>query len=76
AWQVRVGAAQAVDAPDLLLPLLDDPNLDVRKAAVRAVTRWAHLPAVAERLASASHDSDADVRAYARHALEEAATTA
>ncbi|QQQ79297.1 fumarate reductase/succinate dehydrogenase flavoprotein subunit [Saccharothrix sp. 6-C] len=71
AWQVRVGAAWAVDDADLLLPLLDDPNLDVRKAAVRAVTRWARLPVVAERLAAASHDSDADVRAYARHALEE-----
>ncbi|MFE9749479.1 fumarate reductase/succinate dehydrogenase flavoprotein subunit [Saccharothrix saharensis] len=75
AWQVRVGAARAVDDPDLLLPLLRDPNNDVRKAVVRAVTRWAHLPAVAEALASALGDSDADVRAYARHALEEVVAT-
>lgn len=76
AWQVRVGAARGLAAagPAAAVPALTaaltDPHLDVRKAAVLTLTRWSgHEPA---RLAlkGAVDDSDADVRAYARRALE------
>ncbi|MCC8246680.1 fumarate reductase/succinate dehydrogenase flavoprotein subunit [Saccharothrix luteola] len=70
AWQVRVGAVQAIDDPDAVLPMLGDGNIDVRKASVRALTRWARSPAVRSGLSDALADTDADVRAYARHALE------
>jgi succinate dehydrogenase/fumarate reductase flavoprotein subunit/HEAT repeat protein len=79
AWQVRVGAAEALTAADPELavePLLRaarDAHLDVRKAAVRALARWADRPAVAAGLRSALDDSDADVRAFARQALHEPA---
>ena len=46
-----------------------DPNLDVRKAAVLALTPWAARPEVADALRAALADSDADVRSYARKAL-------
>jgi hypothetical protein len=49
---------------------LDDPHLDVRKAAVLGLTRWAATEQAAqEALGIALKDSDADVRAYARRAL-------
>ena len=49
---------------------LTDPHLDVRKAAVLALTRWAASDAAArDALTGALEDGDADVRAYARHAL-------
>ncbi|MBZ4561362.1 hypothetical protein, partial [Mycobacterium avium] len=44
--------------------------LDVRKAAVLALTRWAGEPAARDALGIALKDTDADVRAYARRALE------
>jgi HEAT repeat protein len=76
AWQVRQGAARAlVGAPvDFAVPQLSealgDAHLDVRKAAVLSLTRWAGEPAVRDALRLALKDVDADVRAYARRALE------
>ncbi|GDY29062.1 fumarate reductase/succinate dehydrogenase flavoprotein subunit [Gandjariella thermophila] len=77
-WQVRVGAAEALAGadPDVAVePLLHaarDPHLDVRRAAVRSLARWAARPEVATALRAAVDDSDADVRAYARQALRDA----
>jgi succinate dehydrogenase/fumarate reductase flavoprotein subunit/HEAT repeat protein len=78
AWQVREGAARALSgaAAELAIPRLSDAladtHLDVRKAAVLSLTRWAGEPAARDALGIALKDSDADVRAYARRALEEA----
>ncbi|MGU3498975.1 fumarate reductase/succinate dehydrogenase flavoprotein subunit [Mycobacterium sp. C31M] len=77
AWQVRVGAARAlsgVSAP-LAVPSLSralaDAHLDVRKAAVLSLTRWAVSETAArDALGLALKDADADVRAYARRALD------
>lgn len=45
----------------------------MRKAAVLSLTRWAASePAARDALGTALHDGDADVRAYARRALERA----
>ncbi|MBV8789255.1 MAG: fumarate reductase/succinate dehydrogenase flavoprotein subunit [Mycobacterium sp.] len=77
AWQVRVGAARALSgasaesAVPLLSEALGDAHLDVRKAAVLSLTRWATAPAARDALGIALKDSDADVRAYARRALDE-----
>jgi hypothetical protein len=49
---------------------LSDAHLDVRKAAVLSLTRWADEAAARDALGIALKDSDADVRAYARRALE------
>ncbi|GGO22795.1 fumarate reductase/succinate dehydrogenase flavoprotein-like FrdA [Microbispora rosea subsp. aerata] len=82
AWQVRVGAARGLAAadPDLavapLTAALADPHLDVRKAAVLALSAWAAREDVAGALRGALGDSDADVRAYARRALDAARTGA
>lgn len=80
AWQVRVGAARALagapagEAVPRLTFALEDPHLDVRKAAVLGLARWAASEAIArDALGIAVKDSDADVRAYARRALQEAA---
>lgn len=76
AWQVREGAARALAgaAVDFAVPqlaeALGDAHLDVRKAAVLSLTRWAGEPAARDALAIALKDGDADVRAYARRALE------
>ncbi|MEN3540402.1 fumarate reductase/succinate dehydrogenase flavoprotein subunit [Microbispora sp. ZYX-F-249] len=76
AWQVRVGAARGLAAADPglavepLVAALADPHLDVRKAAVLALSAWAARPEVAAALHGALGDSDADVRAYARRALD------
>lgn len=76
AWQVREGAARALKgaAVDLAVPrlaeALADAHLDVRKAAVLSLTRYAGEPAARDALRIALKDSDADVRAYARRALE------
>ncbi|QFZ16379.1 fumarate reductase/succinate dehydrogenase flavoprotein subunit [Saccharothrix syringae] len=70
-WRVRVGAAWAVGDADAVIGLLADGNLDVRKAAVRVLHAWADRPAVVAALGRALGDSDADVRAYARQALQE-----
>jgi hypothetical protein len=49
---------------------LADPHLDVRKAAVLSLTKWASSVGEArDALADALDDGDADVRAYARRAL-------
>jgi len=60
----------------VLTDALADAHLDVRKAAVLSLTRWAGEPAahvgVRDALSLALKDSDADVRAYARRALEHA----
>jgi HEAT repeat protein len=75
AWQVRVGAAKALSGAvsDFAVPrltdALSDAHLDVRKAAVLGLTRWAGEPAARDALGIALKDTDADVRAYARRAL-------
>jgi HEAT repeat protein len=62
-----VTAGQAV--PRLSQTLLDE-HLDVRKAAVLSLTRWANSEVAArDALGVALKDVDADVRAYARRAL-------
>jgi HEAT repeat protein len=76
AWQVREGAARALaGAPvDFAVPqlaeALGDAHLDVRKAAVLSLTKWAGEAAARDALGLALKDGDADVRAYARRALE------
>ncbi|AMO61755.1 succinate dehydrogenase/fumarate reductase flavoprotein subunit [Mycolicibacterium phlei] len=77
AWQVREGAARALAgaSPEIgvepLSAAVADQHLDVRKAAVLSLTRWARShPAARDALTLALKDSDADVRAYARRALE------
>ncbi|MFF4037097.1 fumarate reductase/succinate dehydrogenase flavoprotein subunit [Streptomyces sp. NPDC001816] len=75
AWQVRAGAATALSAadPDVAVPALAkavaDPNADVRKAAVLALTRHRATEDARAALTTATADSDADVRAYAARAL-------
>ncbi|CAM5612631.1 hypothetical protein SALBM311S_05616 [Streptomyces alboniger] len=75
AWQVRSGAATALSAADpdtavsALAKALADPNADVRKAAVLALTRHAGTEAARAALSTATTDTDADVRAYATRAL-------
>jgi succinate dehydrogenase/fumarate reductase flavoprotein subunit/HEAT repeat protein len=75
AWQVRAGAATALSAadPDVAVPALAkavaDPNADVRKAAVLALTPHRASENARAALATAVGDSDADVRAYAARAL-------
>ena len=76
AWQVREGAARALsgaaaaDAVPRLSPTLVDEHLDVRKAAVLSLSRWAGDDGAArDALNVALKDDDADVRAYARRAL-------
>ncbi|MGW0289940.1 fumarate reductase/succinate dehydrogenase flavoprotein subunit [Streptomyces tuirus] len=75
AWQVRSGAATALSVADpeaavpALAKVLADPNADVRKAAVLALTRHRGTEEARAALATATTDSDADVRAYAGRAL-------
>nr|WP_248296910.1 HEAT repeat domain-containing protein [Streptomyces sp. S1D4-11] len=76
AWQVRSGAATALSAAEggvavpALARALEDPNADVRKAAVLALVRHSSIDEGARvALATATADSDADVRAYASRAL-------
>ncbi|MEU6505300.1 fumarate reductase/succinate dehydrogenase flavoprotein subunit [Streptomyces sp. NPDC046942] len=75
AWQVRSGAATALSAgaADVAVPALAkalaDPNADVRKAAVLALTRHRATAEARAALATATADSDADVRAYAARGL-------
>ncbi|MFJ9741108.1 fumarate reductase/succinate dehydrogenase flavoprotein subunit [Streptomyces sp. NPDC101166] len=75
AWQVRAGAATALSATDsetavpVLAKALADPNGDVRKAAVLALTRHRAIDAARAALATATTDTDADVRAYAARGL-------
>ncbi|MEV2225619.1 fumarate reductase/succinate dehydrogenase flavoprotein subunit [Nocardia vinacea] len=78
AWQVRVGAARGLASadPDFgvnpLSEALHDPHLDVRKAAVLSLATWPHSGAAHDALKLAIDDTDADVRAYARRALDSA----
>ncbi|GGW80108.1 fumarate reductase/succinate dehydrogenase flavoprotein-like FrdA [Streptomyces lucensis JCM 4490] len=75
AWQVRSGAATALSAAPsgtavpALARTLADPNADVRKAAVLALTRHRAVEEARAALATATADSDADVRAYAARGL-------
>ncbi|MFJ3309134.1 fumarate reductase/succinate dehydrogenase flavoprotein subunit [Streptomyces sp. NPDC086549] len=75
AWQVRAGAAKALAAadPNVAVPALSkalaDPNADVRKAAVLALTRHRDTEEARAALATVTADSDADVRAYAARGL-------
>ncbi|MEV6838793.1 fumarate reductase/succinate dehydrogenase flavoprotein subunit [Streptomyces sp. NPDC051133] len=75
AWQVRSGAATALSAADAgtavpaLAKALGDTNADVRKAAVLALTRHRVTEEARAALATATTDSDADVRAYAARGL-------
>lgn len=59
-------------AADLAVPplakALDDPNADVRKAAVLSLLVYRADPSARTALAGASADPDADVRAYAARA--------
>jgi len=72
AWEVRVGAAQALAAasPSVavtpLVAAMSDPHANVRKAAVIALAPMRADPAAAAALDAAARDDDADVRAYAR----------
>ncbi|HEX9999319.1 MAG TPA: fumarate reductase/succinate dehydrogenase flavoprotein subunit [Actinoplanes sp.] len=74
AWQVREGAAKALATAEtgvavpVLLTAVGDAHLDVRRAAVRSLARWAGRDDVAAALRAADGDPDADVRAYARQA--------
>ncbi|WP_264990965.1 HEAT repeat domain-containing protein, partial [Mycobacterium kiyosense] len=76
AWQVREGAARALAgagaefAVPRLADALGDAHLDVRKAAVLSLTRWSDQSAARHALGIALKDNDADVRAYARLALD------
>ncbi|MFF4362330.1 fumarate reductase/succinate dehydrogenase flavoprotein subunit [Streptomyces sp. NPDC001604] len=75
AWQVRAGAATALSAApaDTAVPALAkalaDPNADVRKAAVLALTRHNGTAEARAALATVTSDPDADVRAYATRGL-------
>ncbi|MFF4489700.1 fumarate reductase/succinate dehydrogenase flavoprotein subunit [Streptomyces sp. NPDC001544] len=75
AWQVRAGAATALSAApaDTAVPALAkalaDPNADVRKAAVLALTGHHTAAEARAALATVTSDPDADVRAYAVRGL-------
>jgi succinate dehydrogenase/fumarate reductase flavoprotein subunit/HEAT repeat protein len=75
AWQVRMGAARGLAAApgEVAVPALvasaQDPNRDVRKAAVISLGTWASHPEVVHALEAAQKDADADVRGYARRGL-------
>ena len=74
AWQVRAGAATGLSSADsalavpALAKVLQDTNADVRKAAVLALLRHTTDEQARTALATAIHDPDADVRAYAGRA--------
>ena len=76
AWEVRAGAAQALAAarPAVavgpLVTAVSDPHANVRKAAVTALAPMHAYPGAVEALQAAASDGDADVRAYARHAVD------
>ncbi|CAM3807383.1 fumarate reductase/succinate dehydrogenase flavoprotein subunit [Smaragdicoccus niigatensis] len=75
AWQVRVGAAKGLAgttasvAVEPLRSALDDPHLDVRKAAVLSLAAWPDDAGAIDALEAALNDTDADVRAHARKAV-------
>jgi succinate dehydrogenase/fumarate reductase flavoprotein subunit/HEAT repeat protein len=67
-WQVREAATAVADTGQLLTAVAD-PHPNVRRAAVRALGQLPASAAAATVLTEALADPDADVRAYARHAL-------
>lgn len=75
-WEVRKGVAMALGgfedegALSALGKLCADSNADVRKEAVRSLGAAAGRAPIDRLLRSALDDPDADVRAYARMALE------
>ena len=73
--EVRIAAAAGLatlrGGADAVRALVADPDPLVRAAAL-SLTRWAGEPAARDALGIALKDSDADVRAYARRALEDA----
>lgn len=75
AWELRKAAATALrsapptTAVPALVRLARDPHMDVRRAAVQALGRWAQLAEVRPVLEEARLDPDADVRGHARLAL-------
>jgi HEAT repeat protein len=76
AWQLRKAAATALGAADddeataILLVLVTDDHIDVRKPAVQSLAgRAGAREDVRAALAAALQDPDADVRAHARLAL-------
>lgn len=82
AWQIRQGAAAALavaDSAKAVAPLIAatrDTNLDVRKAAVKALGGLtAGRLEVRAALEAAVTDVDADVRAFARMGLTDSQTT-
>ena len=82
AWEDRAGAAQAlaaaspVVAVEPLVAAVSDPHANVRKAAVTALAPMHAYPAAVEALHAAASDSDAEVRAYARYAVDRYAAKA
>jgi HEAT repeat protein len=74
-WQVRKRGVMALGAarPDIainpLIRALGDRIVDVRRAAVQALGRWADHPSVAEAFAEALTDPDPGVRTQVRWAL-------
>ncbi|MBO0853081.1 MAG: fumarate reductase/succinate dehydrogenase flavoprotein subunit [Nocardia sp.] len=78
AWQVREGGARGAAglgsdaAATTLASALTDPHPDVRKAAVLTLSGWPDRDDVRTILRGALADTDADVRAYARRALDSA----
>lgn len=71
-WEVRAGAARALSAAasgvaavPLAAAAAGDPNADVRKAAVIALSGFRGSPEADAALDAAAFDADADVRAYA-----------
>ncbi len=69
-WQVRLARADPDFGVRPLSDALRDPHLDVREAAVLSLATWPHTGAAHDALQLANDDSDADVRAYARRALD------
>jgi len=82
AWEVRAGAAQALAAASPvvavgpLVAAVSDPHANVRKAAVTALAPMRAYPGAMEALHAAASDGDADVRAYARYAVDGCAARA
>ena len=76
AWEVRVGAVRAlaaarpVIAVGPLVAAVSDPHANVRKAAATALAPMRAYPEAAEALHTAASNGDADVRAYARYAVD------
>ena len=53
-----------------LVAAVSDPHANVRKAAVTALAPMRAYPGATEALHTAASDGDADVRAYARYAVD------